>query len=137
MVDRKLKTIRKLLTESRSYNPFSFSVASYNILADSIVDMGMYHYVDPIYMDKQYRMKLVLNDLKTLSSDIVCLQECEQSVFDFLKSNLSTPPIDGLFLRKSGLMVDGVATLWNSSKFTKLSSTSIDLNNSFSNFKDR
>ena len=60
-----------------------FSIVSYNILADCHMRKipNTYDYTEPQFLDQEYRHKLLIEELKYLDSDIVCMQEVGPDYF--------------------------------------------------------
>jgi mRNA deadenylase 3'-5' endonuclease subunit Ccr4 len=66
----------------------SIRVITYNILADCFAtsDYALFQLYscikDPMYLDIEYRMQLVFFELMTYNGDLICLQECDEKVYD-------------------------------------------------------
>jgi mRNA deadenylase 3'-5' endonuclease subunit Ccr4 len=92
--------------------PFSFRLASYNILANSYIKPQWYPDVDPGMLDWGWRGPALTEKIERLDADIVCLQEVEQVVFDALFDRLSAKSYAGVFARKRQGKPDGCAVFF-------------------------
>lgn len=95
-----------------------FSVASYNILANAYVKPDRYPDSPRDALDPAFRLATVVRRLMDLAADVVCLQEVEPVVFEYLDLRLKTHNYEGHFARKGGGKPDGCATFFNKSTFT-------------------
>jgi len=96
----------------------SFSVASYNILANSYVKPERYPDSPADALDPAYRLATLLRRLLDLEADVICLQEVEPLVFDYLDLRLKTHNFEGHYARKGNGKPDGCATFFNKNTFT-------------------
>jgi mRNA deadenylase 3'-5' endonuclease subunit Ccr4 len=94
-----------------------FSVASYNILANSYVNPDRYPASPPEALDPAFRLATLVRRLMDLGADVVCLQEVEPVVFEYLDLRLKTLNYEGHFAKKGGGKPDGCATFFNKSTF--------------------
>lgn len=65
-------------------NPVPFSVVTYNILSEVIRkkhDKEYHAYTEEKYLDLRYRHKRIIQELRYLDPDIVCLQEVDGQYF--------------------------------------------------------
>eukprot|EP01016_Furgasonia_blochmanni_P039420 TRINITY_DN4893_c0_g1_i1.p2 TRINITY_DN4893_c0_g1~~TRINITY_DN4893_c0_g1_i1.p2 ORF type:complete len:155 (-),score=31.41 TRINITY_DN4893_c0_g1_i1:60-524(-) len=68
------------LKNSKDVNPSppkfkeKIKVASYNILAGSYATSNMFPYCAKTFLDIKYRSKRILEELKDMNADIICLQ---------------------------------------------------------------
>lgn len=90
--------------------PASFTLASYNILADAYVRRQFYPAVTPAALDPASRRARLLAYLPRLEADVLCLQEVEPPVFDEVQRALAPAGYSGAYARK-GRKPDGVAVL--------------------------
>lgn len=63
-----------------STKPLSFSMTTFNVLADCWVNKDWYPGVDPELLEISNRLPLLIQSLKSWNSDIYCLQEVEAHV---------------------------------------------------------
>jgi mRNA deadenylase 3'-5' endonuclease subunit Ccr4 len=87
----------------------SFSVASYNVLADSYVKPEWYPNVDPEVLRWDRRKFAMAERIARLGADIVCLQEVEASAYALLERRLIAKGYSGVYARKGHDKPDGCA----------------------------
>lgn len=99
-----------------------FRIVSYNLLADFYAHTetskkDIFNYCDPKWLDFDYRSKLQLKELRGYHSDLYCLQEMDEKLFEnnfqFIFGSLG---FDGIFRKKSGTD-EGLAVFYNTTKF--------------------
>ncbi len=90
----------------------SFSIASYNILADSYVKPEWYRHVDPEVLRWDRRKFALAERIARLNADIVCLQEVEADAYTLLERPLGAEGYDGVFAKKGCAKPDGCATFF-------------------------
>lgn len=102
----------------------SIRVGTYNILADPYATseyskMVLYSYLDPAYLESEYRSQLIIKELMQLDLDILCLQECDMKVFNnYLNPVLTTKGYTGHYTGKSGSVPEGCAFFVKNTRFT-------------------
>ncbi|KAF4326559.1 DNase I-like protein [Plasmodium falciparum NF54] len=109
-----------LRKEKSKYIFKEFSVFSFNILANSLVD---YKYDNNGYNIMQWmnRKKWIHQNIMNKLSDIICLQEIEESYFIELKNELEKLHFKGLFLKKKkDTCKDGICIFYNTKVFELL-----------------
>ncbi|GFS27034.1 glucose-repressible alcohol dehydrogenase transcriptional effector [Elysia marginata] len=108
---------------------FSFSVVSYNILAECHWKRGDYSFTPAEFMELDYRHSLLLKELDYLKGDIVCLQEVEPQYYkDTLLPAMTARGYSGSFLKRTQeYYAEGEATFVKSSRFIVKSSEGISL----------
>ncbi|KAA8538081.1 hypothetical protein F0562_027689 [Nyssa sinensis] len=83
-------SIRKLKNINVEASGGSFSVLSYNILADLYVSSNVYSYCPTWALTWEYRLEHLLNEILSYNADILCLQEVQSDHFkDFLKPEMA------------------------------------------------
>ncbi|EFJ50976.1 hypothetical protein VOLCADRAFT_88142 [Volvox carteri f. nagariensis] len=70
----------------------SISVMTYNILAQKYAQSGWHNYCRSRYLNWKYRKALLLQELETYDSDIICLQASDDVSALWLSSTVSFPP---------------------------------------------
>lgn len=104
--------------------PNEFRVASYNILADVFAESDfakevLYPYCPEYVIKSSYRRQLIIKELIGYHADIICLQECQSSMYEtYLKPILEMNGYKGYLTLKLGEMPEGEALFFNSQKFT-------------------
>uniref|UniRef100_A0A6B2L993 Endonuclease/exonuclease/phosphatase domain-containing protein n=1 Tax=Arcella intermedia TaxID=1963864 RepID=A0A6B2L993_9EUKA len=116
-----------------------FSVVSYNVLADSIID-GVVPSRSNVAIEKRYA--LVMKEIMHFNPDVICLQEVEKQVFhDLLEPHLKSSNYSGIFtqvghteykttLEWANTRLHGCATFWRTDKFRKAKDKSFELRQS-------
>src|SRR5262245_49100581 len=87
----------------------SFSIASYNILADSYVRPSWYPNVDPEILRWDRRKFALAERIARLDADVVCLQEVEAGAYALLEESLATKGYRGVYAKKGADKPDGCA----------------------------
>ncbi|KAJ5505453.1 Leucine-rich repeat typical subtype [Penicillium expansum] len=115
---------------SSNSNTEKITVLSYNTLCDSSATQSHYGYVPSRVLSWEYRRELILNELRSHNSDIVCLQEVDQGSYNnFFREQLAYNDYKGVYWprgRAMGMqeedarMVDGCATFFKGSKYILL-----------------
>lgn len=107
-----------------------FRVVTYNILADLYADSDytrtvLHPYCPPYALAIDYRKQLILKELLGYKADIICLQEVDSKVFDAdLKPIFSSYGFESEFSKKGGQVSEGMACIFNASKFQLVQSSS-------------
>ncbi|KAJ5570053.1 uncharacterized protein N7459_009483 [Penicillium hispanicum] len=106
------------------------TVLSYNTLCDSSATQTQYGYTPSRVLSWQFRRELILNELRSHSSDIVCLQEVDQGSYNnFFREQLAYNDYKGVYWPRGRAMgmqeedaktVDGCATFFKGSKYILL-----------------
>ena len=115
------------LTLSRTVIPLR--VMSYNILAQPYATQRAFPYAFPEILDFNYRSPRIMQDLRQINADIVCLQELTVDGYDkFFKNELSLLGYSSDFFAKTrsivmsdDAQVDGCGIAWRSSHFRQVS----------------
>lgn len=87
----------------------SFSVASWNILADAYALPKRYPGIPATILAAEWRQPAVVRHVLHLAADVVCLQEVEPRMFRLLESHLEPRGYQGYFAQKTA-RPDGCAT---------------------------
>lgn len=108
---------------------FEFTVMSYNILSQNAVDSHMYLYrkCSPQFLTEEYRVSRLLPEILKSNSDIVCLQEVEQYLYDNrIKQVFDSNGFGSIFKKRTGSKSDGCAILWRRDKFRLLKHQAVE-----------
>jgi mRNA deadenylase 3'-5' endonuclease subunit Ccr4 len=87
----------------------SFSISSYNILADSYANPQWYAHVDQEVLRWDKRKLALAKRIERFNTDIVCLQEVEADAFAEFELGLGAKGYTGIYVRKGGGRPDGCA----------------------------
>ncbi|KAJ5281175.1 hypothetical protein N7478_006547 [Penicillium angulare] len=106
------------------------TVLSYNTLCDSSATASHYGYVPLRILSWEFRRELILNELRSHNSDIVCLQEVDQGSYNnFYREQLAYSDYKGVYWPRGRAMgmqeddakvIDGCATFFKGSKYILL-----------------
>uniref|UniRef100_A0A5B6YNW0 poly(A)-specific ribonuclease n=1 Tax=Davidia involucrata TaxID=16924 RepID=A0A5B6YNW0_DAVIN len=123
-----LKKSRNFNFEDQSFNGGSFSVLSYNILADLYASRDGYSYCPPWALMWEYRRQNLLNEIIGYNADILCLQEVQSDHFEnFFKPKLAKRGYSVIYKKKTKEVytanqytIDGCATFFRSDRFKEI-----------------
>ena len=90
----------------------SFSIASYNILADAYVRPERYPNVDPEILRWDRRKFALAEKLARLDADVICLQEVEADAYATIERSLATKGYSGVYAKKGSGKPDGCAVFF-------------------------
>lgn len=83
-------------------------LATYNVLATAYIRASYYPDVDPRWLDPAWRVPAVVERVRALEADVICLQEVEARVYEALREAM--PSYVWTYLPKTGGKPDGCAT---------------------------
>uniref|UniRef100_A0A096MDR1 Angel homolog 2 (Drosophila) n=1 Tax=Poecilia formosa TaxID=48698 RepID=A0A096MDR1_POEFO len=108
---------------------FDFSVMSYNILSQDLLQDNayLYRHCDPAVLSWPYRLPNLLAEIQQHDADILCLQEVQEDHYE----NEIKPALQALEYikscnRRTGKKPDGCAITFKSSRFSLVSSTPVE-----------
>ncbi|KAG8176860.1 hypothetical protein JTE90_027164 [Oedothorax gibbosus] len=108
---------------------YSIRCVSYNILANMYVERKKFPYSSEKARDNYYRKQVLIRELIGYNSDIICLQEVQDRLFEFdLVPVLKKLGYVGSYNRKGGRRFEGLAMFVHSSKFKILKEYGVMLN---------
>ncbi|XP_049838648.1 protein angel homolog 2-like isoform X1 [Schistocerca gregaria] len=95
-------------------------LVSYNVLAQDLLESHRYLYAECKEEDLVWekRWKRILEEITSAEPDVICLQEVQEDHWDpFYVNELSKLGYKGLYKKRTGARVDGVALWYRSSLF--------------------
>ncbi|XP_014889485.1 protein angel homolog 2 isoform X1 [Poecilia latipinna] len=108
---------------------FDFSVMSYNILSQDLLQDNayLYRHCDPAVLSWPYRLPNLLAEIQQHNADILCLQEVQEDHYE----NEIKPALQALgyqceYKKRTGKKPDGCAITFKSSRFSLVSSTPVE-----------
>ncbi|XP_062599170.1 uncharacterized protein LOC134260634, partial [Saccostrea cucullata] len=106
-----------------------FSVVSYNILAQCHLERGDYSFTEPQFLAADHRYQKVLQELRYLDGDIVCLQEVEPGFYnDKLMAAMKEMGYEGRMRKRTDdYFNEGEALFYKSSRFTIVESNTYSM----------
>ncbi|XP_029114564.1 protein angel homolog 1 [Scleropages formosus] len=105
-------------------DPFTFTVMSYNILAQELLEANaqLYHHCEPHVLHWEFRLQNILRDFDEWRPDIMCLQEVQENHFtDHLQPALSKLGYSCVYKQRTGAKTDGCAICYRRSSFSQVS----------------
>ncbi|CAL1270362.1 unnamed protein product [Larinioides sclopetarius] len=128
------------LYKSRSKWDFQFTIMTYNILSQNAVENHRYLYrnCNPTYLQEDYRISRIMPEILQSRSDIICLQEVEQNLFDSrIKKVFDSKGFASIFKKRTGSKSDGCAILWRRKKFDLVQQKAIEFRSKANQLLDR
>merc|ERR1719483_1430806 len=92
---------------------YSFTLISYNILADCHMEPEWYQYTPDDSRSSMQRHPKLMTELEMLSGDIICLQEVGDGYEQYLMSEMAQLRYKGEHNRKVQKAQEGLVTLYN------------------------
>jgi len=122
---------RQLKDKLVSYPPNSlkFTVLSYNVLAQHLLEEHSYLYknTDPEALEWERRSRRILREVKDSKADVLCLQEVQSDHFDsFFVPSLKRLGFTGIYKKRTGDKTDGCAIFYRTSKFNLMDTISVE-----------
>lgn len=97
-------------------------IVSYNILAPSYARADRYPFTDRRYLAWDARRDLLTARLLATDAAVICLQEVEGWVFQYLEDRLRSAGLQGLYVQKGQRRPDGCATFYRTERLSLLES---------------
>ncbi|KAL0967456.1 hypothetical protein UPYG_G00252470 [Umbra pygmaea] len=119
-----LYTSRPKSGSGRQTPPFDFSVMSYNILSQDLLQDNnyLYKHCNVFILNWEHRLSNILKELKEHSADIMCLQEVQQDHYEEqIKPALEALGYQSEYKRRTGQKPDGCAVAFKKDTFSLLS----------------
>ena len=110
-------------------NSLKFTVLSYNVLAQQLLEEHTYLYkhVDPDSLDWERRSHRILREVKDAKADVLCLQEVQSDHFNsFFVPRLKHLGFTGIYKKRTGNKPDGCAIFYRTSKFNLIDTISVE-----------
>lgn len=96
----------------------SFRLLTYNILSDDYLWDGVYDYVNVDILNWENRRIKIVERIKNLDPDIICLQELNSTSFEYFRGTLND--FEGFFAKKGSESHDGVGTFCKKNSFKEI-----------------
>ncbi|XP_030448950.1 carbon catabolite repressor protein 4 homolog 1-like [Syzygium oleosum] len=114
----------------------TFTVLSYNILADVYASSEFYSYCPSWALSWQYRRQNLLREIVGYRADIVCLQEVQSDHFEeFFAPELDKHGYEALYKKKTSEVyggnintIDGCATFFRRDRFSNVKKYEVEFN---------
>ena len=95
----------------QAHNP-SFVAATYNVLASVYIQRARYPRSPTLVLDPAWRVPALVQQITSLETDILCLQEVEPQTLAALNSRLVSRGYSNRYARKGGGNTEGCATFY-------------------------
>jgi len=95
----------------------SFSVASYNVMANAYVQRWFYRRTPKLVLKPLWRTPAVTQRVASIGADLLCLQEVEPEMFAVLESRLTSLGYRAHYAPKRGNQPDGCAIFYREDGF--------------------
>uniref|UniRef100_A0A8C5QDJ8 Endonuclease/exonuclease/phosphatase domain-containing protein n=1 Tax=Leptobrachium leishanense TaxID=445787 RepID=A0A8C5QDJ8_9ANUR len=108
---------------------FDFSVMSYNILSQDLIDQHphLYSHCAPFNLTWDYRWQIILQELQHWDADVLCLQEIQEAHYkEQMLPSLSAMGYSCHYKRRTGSKTDGCCTCFKSSRFALLCESHVE-----------
>ncbi|XP_018538428.1 protein angel homolog 2 isoform X2 [Lates calcarifer] len=108
---------------------FDFSVMSYNILSQELLQDNayLYRHCDPAVLPWEYRLPNLLAEIQQHNADILCLQEVQEDHYENqIKPALQTLGYQCEYKKRTGKKPDGCAIIFRSSRLSLISSNPVE-----------
>ncbi|XP_036397433.1 protein angel homolog 1 isoform X1 [Megalops cyprinoides] len=108
----------------QGHDLFEFSVMSYNILAQDLLEanMDLYRHCAPEVLAWEFRFQNILGEFQKWDPDILCLQEVQENHYtEQLRPALSDLGYACVYMRRTGAKTDGCAICYRQSRFSQVS----------------
>jgi len=130
---------RRMISNGGTFNAEwlskQFKIMNWNVLADLYATESIFPYCEKWALSWAWRKHLILKELKSMTADVITLQEVQKDAFDeWFKPELEEAGYDGVFQSKRREPVfhrgrytsEGCATFWKTSRFQKIDKQLID-----------
>lgn len=120
----------KLIMVSRNLR-FQFTLASYNILSQTLLNehLHLYRNCNPADLEWPRRGQRILTELLDNQADIICLQEVDSEHLQSLyRPRLARHGYECLYKKKTGYKLDGCAIFYKSQMFNLLNHKGVEFN---------
>ncbi|KAJ8396847.1 hypothetical protein AAFF_G00011700 [Aldrovandia affinis] len=104
--------------------PFEFTVMSYNILAQDLLEANpdLYQHCAPEVLAWEFRLQNILREFEKWDPDILCLQEVQEDHYtEQLHPALSDMGYACVYKKRTGAKTDGCAICYRRTRFVQLS----------------
>ncbi|XP_076888337.1 carbon catabolite repressor protein 4 homolog 4-like [Bidens hawaiensis] len=118
---------QKEITSVTKSDGFTFRLVSYNILAQAYVKSSVFPHSPSPCLKWKARSPAVLDVLRSLDADILCLQELDE--YDsFYKEKIEQNDYSSIYIKRSGKKLDGCGIFYKHNKLELVIEETIDYN---------
>ncbi|CAK0911320.1 unnamed protein product [Prorocentrum cordatum] len=130
---------RRMISNGGTFNAEwlskQFKVMNWNVLADLYATESVYPYCEKWALSWTWRKHLILKELKSMTADIITLQEVQKDAFDdWFKPQLAEAGYEGIYQQKKRdpifhrgkYTAEGCATFYKTTRFKRVDKQVID-----------
>ncbi|KAF5777792.1 putative poly(A)-specific ribonuclease [Helianthus annuus] len=118
---------QKEITSVSESDGFTFRLVSYNILAQAYVKSSVFPHSPSPCLKWKARSPIILDVLKSLDADILCLQELDE--YDkFYKEKIEQNDYSSIYIKRSGRKLDGCGIFYKHKRLELVTEERIDYN---------
>lgn len=118
---------QKEITSVSKSDDFKFRVVSYNILAQAYVKSSIFPHSPSACLKWKARSPVILDVLKNLDADILCLQELDE-YDNFYKDKVGQNDYSSVYIKRGGKKLDGCGIFYKHNKLELVIEEKIDYN---------
>eukprot|EP00898_Chlorokybus_atmophyticus_P003875 jgi/Chlat1/4489/Chrsp29S04432 len=135
-IPRRMINVATMENSDAALSESSFTVMSYNVLADLYANTEMYGYCPSWALSWSYRKHNLLQELLSYQADILCLQEVQSDHFDdFFAPELLKRGYTAVYKKKTAEVytgtayaIDGCATFFRRDRFALVKKYEVEFN---------
>ena len=124
------------ISHNSTPEPRTFTVATYNVLADLYCNSDMYGYVPDWALAWAYRRQNILKEIVNYNADILCLQEVQSDHYeDFFQGEMAKYGYASVYKKKTAqvfsegkFVIDGCAIFFKKDKFALIKKYEVEFN---------
>ncbi|CAF0775888.1 unnamed protein product [Brachionus calyciflorus] len=119
----------KFTPDSKFYDSFQFKIASYNLLAQDLLEDNFYLYenLNKKYLSWDYRKHNILEEIKKLNAHIYCFQEMQASDYEnFFRKKLNNMGLESVYKKRYGDKPDGCCIAFRKVSFEIVKHVDVD-----------
>jgi len=124
------------IAHNSTAEPRTFTVATYNVLADLYCNSDMYKYVPDWALAWAYRRQNILKEIVNYNADVLCLQEVQSDHFeDFFQGEMAKYGYASVYKKKTAqvfsegkFVIDGCAIFFKKDKFALIKKYEVEFN---------
>ncbi|XP_055496212.1 protein angel homolog 1-like [Leucoraja erinacea] len=105
-------------------SPFEFTVMSYNILSQDLLETNcdLYSHCQPEFLKWEFRFQNIMQEFDTWDPDIMCLQEVQENHYhQQFQPALQLRGYECIYKRRTGIKTDGCAVCFKRDRFSLVS----------------
>lgn len=119
---------RKISTSNRRPGDIPFTLMSYNILAQDLLEMHphLYNRHDAVALVWAHRYDRLITEINTVKPDILCLQELQDTHKEQFSAGLTNFNYEVIYKKRTGFKTDGCAIYYRRDMFNLIDSEGVE-----------